>query len=404
MNECKGNKKVLFISGSLGLGHVTRDLAIARELRRHDPELEISWLAAPPAAQLIEAEGERLLPQAGWFGNLSIEAESVSRAFRLDLAEYSFQARSTWHANVAVFQEVVRRDSYDLVIGDETYEISIALKRRTALKKFPFVMIYDFVGLDAMSRSSLEKFAVYLWNRMWARPGVADLSLFVGEIEDVPDRPFGFRLPNRRQWARAHYTFIGYILPFDPQDCTDRTRLRTELGYGPEPLIVCSIGGTSIGKELLELCAQSFPFIRERVPDARMLLVCGPRLAPETLKVSPGVEIRGYVPALYRHFAVCDLAIVQAGGASTLELTALRRPFLYFPIEGHCEQELGVSERLARHRAGERLVFSQTQPSSLAERALRNLGQNVSYPPIPTDGARKAAQLIGGLLETPTHP
>jgi hypothetical protein len=404
MNECKANKKVLFISGSLGLGHVTRDLAIATELRRHYPELEISWLAAPPAAQLIETEGERLLPEAARFGNLSLDAESLSKAFRLDLVEYSYHARSTWYANVAVFQEVVRRDSYDLVIGDETYEISMALKRRPDLKKFPFVMIYDFVGLDAMSRSPFERFGVYLWNRMWARPGVADLSLFVGEIEDVPDRPFGFRLPNRRQWARAHYAFIGYILPFDPQDCTDRTRLRAELGYGPEPLIVCSIGGTSIGKELLELCAQSLPFIRERVPDARMLLVCGPRLAPETLKVSPGVEIRGYVPALYRHFAVCDLAIVQAGGASTLELTALRRPFLYFPIQGHCEQELGVSERLARHRAGERLVFSQTQPSSLAERALRSLGQHVSYPPIPTDGARKAAQLIGGLLETPAHP
>jgi UDP-N-acetylglucosamine:LPS N-acetylglucosamine transferase len=222
---------------------------------------------------------------------------------------------------------------------------------------------------------------------------VVDLSLFVGEIGDVPDKPFGFRLPNRRQWARAHYTFIGYILPSDPDDYADRTRIRAELGYGPAPLIV-----GSIGKELLELCAQSLPFIQERIPDARMLLVCGPRLAPETLKVSPGVEIRGYVPALYRHFAVCDLAIVQAGGASTLELTALQRPFLYFPIEGHCEQELGVSERLARHRAGERLVFSQTQPSSLAERALRSLGQNVSYTPIPTDGARKAAQLIGGLL------
>jgi len=72
MNECKGNKKVLFISGSLGLGHVTRDLAIARELRRHDPELEISWLAAPPAAQLIETEGARLLPEAARFGNLSL--------------------------------------------------------------------------------------------------------------------------------------------------------------------------------------------------------------------------------------------------------------------------------------------------------------------------------------------
>ena len=102
---------------------------------------------------------------------------------------------------------------------------------------------------------------------------MVDLSLFVGEIGDVPDKPFGFRLPNRRQWARAHYTFIGYILPFDPDGYADRTRIRAELGYGPAPLIV-----GSIGKELLELCAQSLPFIQERIPDARMLLVCGPRL------------------------------------------------------------------------------------------------------------------------------
>jgi UDP:flavonoid glycosyltransferase YjiC (YdhE family) len=398
MDECKGRKKILFISGSLGLGHVTRDLAIARELRRQHPEAEIRWLAGQPAAQLIEAEGERLLPEAGRFGDLSLDAEGVSRAFRLDLVKYSFRARSTWHSNVAVFQEVLRRDTYDLVVGDETYEISMALKRRPALKRFPFVMIYDFVGLDAMSRSPFERFGVYVWNRIWARPGVADLSLFVGEIEDVADKPFGFRLPNRREWARAHYTFIGYVLPFHPDDYTDRARLRAELGYGPEPLIVCSIGGTSIGKELLELCAQSLPFIRERAPDARMVLVCGPRLAPESLRVSTGVEIRGYVPALYQHFAACDLAIVQAGGTSTLELTALRRPFLYFPLEGHCEQEMGVAERLARHRAGERLVLSRMRPSSLAERAVRSLGRDVSYAPVPAEGARKAAQLIGALL------
>lgn len=38
-------KKALFISGSFGLGHVVRDLAIARELRRENPDIEISWLA-----------------------------------------------------------------------------------------------------------------------------------------------------------------------------------------------------------------------------------------------------------------------------------------------------------------------------------------------------------------------
>jgi len=221
----------------------------------------------------------------------------------------------------------------------------------------------------------------------------------VGEPEDVPDKKFGWGLPNRRTWARARYKFTGYVFPFELGACSNRDQTRAELGYGPEPLIVCSIGGTSIGRELLELCGQAFAHLRQRLPSARMVLVCGPRLDPATVKVPPGVEVHGYVPALYRHFAACDLAIVQAGGTSTLELTALRRPFLYFPIEGHCEQELGVAERLARHRAGERLLFSRTSPQLLAERALANLGKKVNYAPIRTDGGRQAARLISELFD-----
>jgi predicted glycosyltransferase len=36
-------KKVLYVSGLVGLGHVMRDLAIAAELRRLNPDLEVSW-------------------------------------------------------------------------------------------------------------------------------------------------------------------------------------------------------------------------------------------------------------------------------------------------------------------------------------------------------------------------
>lgn len=46
--------RVLFISGSIGLGHAARDLAIAGELRRLDPAIEIDWLAGDPARRLIE--------------------------------------------------------------------------------------------------------------------------------------------------------------------------------------------------------------------------------------------------------------------------------------------------------------------------------------------------------------
>lgn len=75
-----------------------------------------------------------------------------------------------------------------------------------------------------------------------------------------------------------------------------------------------------------------------------MVLVTGPRLAPNNIHAFPGVEIRGFVTDLYQHFAACDFAIVQGGFSSTLELTALRRPFMFSPIEGHSEQEY-VTER-----------------------------------------------------------
>jgi hypothetical protein len=60
-----------------------------------------------------------------------------------------------------------------------------------------------------------------------------------------------------------------------------------------------------------------------------MLLVTGPRLDPAAVSAPPGVEVRGYVPRLYEHLAASDLTITQSGGTTTLELTALRRPFIH---------------------------------------------------------------------------
>jgi len=110
------------------------------------------------------------------------------------------------------------------------------------------------------------------------------------------------------------------------------------------------------------------------------------------------MEIKGYVPRLYEHFAAGDLAIVQAGGTTTLELTALQKPFLYFPIEGHCEQELYVSARLARHKAGVKLLLSKTTPQQLAEKIIAAVGTKPDCVSIPIDVAGNAAALIQQLL------
>ena len=397
-------KRILYVSGSIGLGHVTRDLAVAKQLWIQCPEVELSWLAAQPASLLLKEAGQKLLPEADIYANDNISAENAAKGFGLSLLKYASNTRREWVHNVKIFKQIIRRERFDVVIGDETYEIGIGLAMKLVRLEAPFVMIYDFLGLDSVTKNPIDKLGVYVWNLIWAKTDrkllsdQKNLALFAGEPEDVPDKGFGFLLPNRHDHAKAHYKFTGYILPFDPAEYTDKAKVRAKSGYGQEPLVVCSIGGTSIGKDLLELCGQAYPIIKQKVPDLRMVLIFGPRLSIESLVVPEGVEVRGYVPALYEHFAASDLAIVQGGGTITLELTALRRPFLYFPLTNHCEQQIHVAERLARHQAGIKMVYSQTTPEILAEKVIANLSKEVNYPPIPVNGAQKAAQLISKLL------
>jgi len=397
-------KRILYISGSLGLGHIVRDIAIAKELRRQKPEVEISWLAAHPASLLLKEAGEKLLPEAEQYANDNITAEHIAIGFRLNLLKYLSNARREWENNIEVFKHVIGRKHFDLVISDEAYEIGIALQKKHVLMEAPFVMIYDFVGCDSTTNNPIEKLGIYMWNRIWVQgsrlfSGGNNLALFIGQPEDIPDNGFGVFLPNRRDYAKAYYKFIGYVLPFNPAEYADKARIRAKLGYGEETLVVCSVGGTSIGKNLLELCGKTYPIIREKVPDLRMVLVCGPRLSVKSLQVPEGVEVRGYVPALYEHFAASDLAIVQGGATTTLELTALRRLFVFFPLEGHFEQQVHVAGRLDRHKAGIKMSYDKTTPDVLADKVISNLGKEINYPPISTDGDQKAAGLIKQLLE-----
>ena len=410
------NCRALFVSGSIGLGHVTRDLAIAMALRNLRSDLDLRWLAADPATQVLKAEGEQLVPEAEAYLGETDLAEGLAHGFGLRIWNPIQWLRSPqWFrrvvglmrhqkSNHALFRSLLQRERFDLVIADEAFDLMLGVARDPSLKPASLAMIFDFVGLDATSRNPLEWLTVQLASWLGVPlvrrfPRLFDLTLMVGEEADVADKPFGLFLPNRRELARSITKFIGYIRPFDPAAYRDRTSLRRRLGYGPEPLVICSIGGTAIGKPLLELCGEAFALLRRQMPDLRMVAVCGPRLAPDAVRLPEGIERRGYVHRLYEHLAACDLAIVQGGGTTTLELTALRRPFIYFPLEGHFEQRLHVAKRIERHGAGVRLEFGATTPEQLACAALGLIGREVTYPAIATNGARKAAELLLELLE-----
>jgi UDP:flavonoid glycosyltransferase YjiC (YdhE family) len=392
--------RILYVSGSLGLGHVTRDLAVAAELRRLCPDVDIAWIAAPPASEVLAAAGERLVPEQAHYRGETDLAEAVARNGRLSLTVYVFRALAAWFHNARLIGRVASQGRFDVVVGNETYEIPVAnFFGMYVLPSTPFVMMYDFWGMEVPSGKLIERLGAWIINFIWAQEWRVtargrNAALFFGEIEDVPDRPFGVLLANRREYVRKHIEFVGYPLAFDVNTVPRGDMLRQELGYDDAPLVICTVGGTSIGRDLLELCGRAFPLAAARIPRLHMVLIAGPRIDPASLDVPKGVECRGMVPGLWRHLAACDLAIVQGGGTTTLEVEALRVPFLYFPIENHAEQELTVAKRLARHGAGVRMRLLSTGPQNMADAILANLGSKVSFPAIPVKGAHLAARRI----------
>ena len=112
----------------------------------------------------------------------------------------------------------------------------------------------------------------------------------------------------------------------------------------------------------------SFPEAKALVPGLRMIVVAGPRIDPATLPAADGLEVRAFVDDLYKHLAACDLAVVQGGLTTAMELTANGRPFLYFPLKHHFEQTIHVRHRLERHGAGRRMDFEAAPPPVIAAR------------------------------------
>ncbi|HZU16508.1 MAG TPA: glycosyltransferase [Candidatus Dormibacteraeota bacterium] len=128
----------------------------------------------------------------------------------------------------------------------------------------------------------------------------------------------------------------------------------------------------------------------------RMIAVAGPRLDVSRLPQVEGVEVRGFVPDLNRLLAACDLGLVQGGLSTTMELAAYRRPFVYFPLRDHCEQQFHVRARLDRYRAGRCLEFDAATPEGIAEAMLQAL-RDPPPEPVEAGAAGRVAEMIAEL-------
>ena len=283
-------------------------------------------------------------------------------------------------------------------------ELDYYLHENPEEKRAAYVWLTDFVGwLPMPDGGEREAFLTADYNAEMIEhiarfPRVRDRALYVGNADDVVGEAFGPDLPLIRDWTEQHFDFAGYVTGFDPAEFADREKLRAELGYRPgEQVCVVTVGGSGVGGHLLRRIVDAFPEAKELVPELRMVVVAGPRIDPAAFPGSTGsrrtptstTSTGTWRPATSRSSRRAD----HGDGAD-------RQPaaFLYFPLRHHFEQNFHVRHRLGRYGAGREMDFETATPTVIAQAIAEEIGSEVDYAPVETDGAAKAAARIAELL------
>ena len=109
--------------------------------------------------------------------------------------------------NFMTFVDLMEAEHYDLVIGDEAWDVDYYYHENPELKRQPFVFLTDFVGCLPMEPGN-EREALLCADRnaddiehVARYPYLRDAAIFVGNRDDVTEQPFGPGLPGIREWT-----------------------------------------------------------------------------------------------------------------------------------------------------------------------------------------------------------
>ncbi|MGC1932981.1 MAG: glycosyltransferase [Candidatus Nitrosopolaris sp.] len=328
------NQKVLFFTSPIGLGHVTRDIAIAEKLKQIVND-EILFISGGAAYDLISKEGFQALnlyrPPA-----FTVDAGKLRNPFVWLMKYIIYYKRSK-----KIAEDVMRKAShkYPVIVSDEDFA-SIAVSQNTILSKN--ILIYDMLepttyttddqtssrGITSNDNINLENNIgethftsglLHIFEKKMNR----SMCHLINKCDKVIIPDFGDN--------KANLVHVG---PIVREVKSDRKTLRNTLGLTRKTILVCA-GGTDAGKHLIQKSLEAYEKLKKRF-DVDLILVSGPNLK---LSVSNDFHSLGFVDNLHEYIYASDLVISLAGRSTIDESIVYGTPGIFIPIKNHFEQE-----------------------------------------------------------------
>jgi len=375
----------------VGGGHVFRDIAIAKELKKLLPEnYEIIFASGGNAYAMIQDEGLEVEKITG----LNFPAHQGTASF------LKLYFAILWSELLQLFdlRRLIKKHQPALVILDEFFFMADYCR----LHRIPVVFMCDFVGVPQLRffhnplRATLEKF--FDWYLATYLPRRVNRWIFIGDTELIPREDWRARTKTRGIVTVEPITKVQYTPP------PLRDEARKKLGFTEsERVVTVAVGCSGVGEYLLEAVNTVAPLLRNHVPGLRVELICGNGIDLQRLSSNQDVHVHGYIRNIEVFFAASDAVIVQCGLTTTTECLMIGVPMIVVPLADHWEQ--ANTARYLYEKAGIRKIDAEhVSPKVLSDAILHLLSQTSwATSPFRGDGHIVAARAIADVLEAPSE-
>ena len=332
-----------FFSSPIGLGHITRDIAIVNNFRN----ITTNFVTGSNAVKILK--------------NLDFKVENAYNPPSFIIKNGALQNSAKWLWNYYQYykdcknisQKIIKKDNPDLIISDEDFaSLTIAQEM-----KIPTILITDVVsthftkGLVSIIEKKMNKSMQEIIKK-------CDVVIIPEDGDD-----------------QDNIKRVGPIVR--EINCT-RNELRKKFSFEKKTIVI-SIGGTNAGIFLIEKALESITKINQ---DIDVILVAGPAVS----KKFENVKNMGFVNNLHELIFAADLIISLAGKSTIDEANAYGTPGIFIPIKDHFEQEANAKK--------EGFVFDDLNKLDIL--ILKKIVQKRNQ--VNCDGAKNASNIIKKLM------
>ena len=285
-----------FFSSPIGLGHVTRDIAIVNNLKN----ISINFVTGSGAAKILK--------------KLEYKVNDIYNppSFIVENGILNNQTKWLWnyfqyYKNCKkISEKIIKINNSDLIISDEDFA-SLTVAQNL---KIPNILITDVLetkftkGIASLIERKMNKSMMNIIKN-------CDVVIIPEEGHDQGN--------------------IKRVGPIVREINFSREELREKFSFSKTTIII-SIGGTDAGLFLIEKSIESILKINQ---DIEIVVVSGPAIS----KKFSNVRNLGFVDNLHELIFASDLIISLAGKSTIDEAKAYGTPGIFIPIKGHFEQE-----------------------------------------------------------------